>query len=326
MNENDKSNPLPPGQNSDVEKPAAGSSRRWPLADHREQFLDSMLDALFENSRDRSQQLVSSGLDRIGSETDTHVELALRDPDTKTTNRFRRIRWPALGVAAAVLILLAIAVPHFDRSRSANAALNRCIEQAVADVGRHYEVRIRLVESGGNTTTREADLYVRGGDQLAVRTKGPLGFRDVWMGIDGEDAWFVPPLGPYRTGNRDDLAEWMQETDVLETPYLHVSSLLQRMQKYYELSKLPDAVLHTPDGIVGCIRISGTATDSTPNHYPRRIDVWADSDSGVAMKVLADWELADDARGKAWISIDYVSEKELDDEFFRYEAHTRRGP
>lgn len=298
-----------------------------------EQLVDALLEALFENQRGQAQSLVDRGLQRLEQESPTPSSNAsTHDQHPTLKRRGRPWQFASLAsfasLAAVAVLLLAIFLPFLDSSGNAMAAVARSLERAMEDVGRHYSVstRLRLAQQ---TIDAQAELFVKGGNRCVYRSDSPMDALPVWLGNDRGQTWVVPPIGPVLYGDADSLDEWAEEKQEIATPYLHVSSFLQRMQESYTLQKLPNVPLETTLGIVDCQHIVGELSiPATPSQaerkrgsLPRRLELWAHQETGIAMKVIAAWDMDGKLGGRESVTIEYLEEVELADEFFTPNAH-----
>ncbi len=287
---------------------------------HRQDLVDSLLQSMYETDKEQSRSLVSAGMELLD---ECNIDLG-PEPQPKTIRLFSR--WLTLGLAVAAMLVIAVALPMFDNSNSAMAAVKLSLEQAFHDVGRHYSAKAvwRLPELGH--TVGEADLYVKGGDKFAVRFGGPL--QEVayfWIGSNETHSWVVPPVGPVLEGDRRHLTSWFDERDDVSTPYLHITTALEKLSNLYELQILPDDDLEMNGKSHRCQRVNGTLARESTFSSPDRIDLWVDADSGVALKIVASWDLAEDQFGRESATIMLQEEKELSDDFFTSEVHGGEG-
>jgi hypothetical protein len=196
------------------------------------------------------------------------------------------------------------------------AALNRSIEQARMDVGRHYSVKMKTRVGEAGTIDKEVDLFVKGGDRFAIRTH-----LKVWLGSNREKSWIVPPVGPVIEGDSRRLHSWVEEQDEISTPYLHISTVLEQLRDAHELSKVSNVSLDILGQPVACQYIVGILKEKQTTKAPNRIELWADAQTGAALKVIATWNVNSQGFGRESVTIDLQEETELQDEFFSPNAH-----
>jgi hypothetical protein len=118
------------------------------------------------------------------------------------------------------------------------------------------------------------------------------------------------------------IAENADETD-FATPYLHVTTILKRTSRHYDLQRLPDdnlAAPGQPGTTVFCRRVRGVLRDTTRG-LPRTINLWADRDTGIARRVILDWELQPGQFGRSTVTFELMGSKELPPEWFEHAMH-----
>lgn len=276
----------------------------------------ALLDVLYESDVDHSQQLVTEGLKKIEAS----------NPESSRTGAesWMRSRWFVITIAAAVLLAVMAYVPTDLFRPSAKAAIGSSIEQAGKDVGRHYSLTASFVLDSGQTVTRQAELFVKGNESLAIQSSGIFG-TPYWMGSRHGKAWVVPPVGPVITGSTENLISWVAEQKEIETPYLHIATILERMRDVYSLEVLPDETIELPGDSVVCQRITGVFTGEASPRKPDRIELWINSETRVAVKVVGTWKLDDGKSGRKRLTIWFKESLELASEFFTPEAHGGTG-
>ena len=277
------------------------------------QLIGSLLEALNEHSSDKAQSLVSSGLQRL---EEAPTALTVRDKSKQITGQSRFPWWQAVGLAIAASVFVAVFLPFFDSSKNAMAALNRSIEQARMDVGRHYSVKIKTRVGKATTMDKEVDLFVKGGDRFAIRTH-----LKVWLGSNREKSWIVPPVGPVIEGDSRRLHSWVEGQDEISTPYLHISTVLEQLREAHELSKVSNVSLDILGQRVACQYVVGILEEQQSSQAPNRIELWADAQTGAALKVIATWNINSQGFGRESVTIELQDEVELQDEFFSPNAH-----
>lgn len=292
------------------------TTERDATQEQRLQFVDSLLKSLHDNNREHAQSLVTVGLERI----------ATAAPETEVKSRhFTVPAYPPplqlIGLLAAAVVLTAIFVPYFVSSRSAMAAVTQSIEEAWKDVGRHYSAKSRIQVGELGTVERTGDLYLKGGERFAIHMDGVLPESGIWLIGDRGRAWVVPPIGPILEGDVTELIDWLARRDDLATPYLHLSTILDRMRDSYHLKSMPDLMLQTKLGAVTCQHIVGTLKEPGDGGIPDRIELWVEAESGIAMKVIAQWQTGPGTLGRESIELEFLTEVDLSDAFFTPASH-----
>lgn len=285
--------------------------------DQRKQDLvDSLLRSLYETDEERSKSLVSGGMERIEKES------TVRSIDTGSRLRSSLQRWLSVAAGVAVLVLIVLSLPLLDSTRNATAAVMRSFEQAVRDIGRHYKVKLNVRFPDQSEQSYSADLYVKGGRRFAIQVFGPIQqARPFWLGTNAEKSWVVPPVGPVLEGTRRNLNQWAENREELATPYLHIATALELMRDQYELTSLPDEALEVNGRKVQCKRVNGRLKGKSSRQVPDQFELWADSETGVAMRIVASWNLEEGGFGRQSILIQFQAEENLANEFFTPQAH-----
>jgi hypothetical protein len=276
-------------------------------------LIGSLLEALNERSSDKAQSLVSSGLQRLD---EAPTASTVHDKSKPILERSRFPWMQAVSLVIAASIFIAVFLPFVDSSRNAMAALNRSIEQARMDVGRHYSVKMKTRIGQATTMDKEVDLFVKGEDRFAIRTH-----LNVWLGSNREKSWLVPPVGPVIEGDSRRLHSWVEGQDEISTPYLHISTVLEQLREAHELSKVTNVSLDIRGQRVACQYIVGILKEKQSSQVPNRIELWADAQSGAALKVIASWDVNAQGFGRESVTIELQDEIELDDAFFGPNAH-----
>lgn len=274
-------------------------------------LVDSLLQTIYGGHHSSAQDLVTDGMEAIGlSEPSIAGQLKPAMPVS---------RWFIGAVVLVVLVFAISFMPNLDPSRAATAAVSRSLQQSLVDVGRQYQITTRFRAFIGGPVTRKMELYVKGGDQFALRIPGPLKNHATWIGSDRGQAWVVPMVGPVIKGGPDSLLSWMSNRKPAETPYLHVRTVLERLQNDFQLNSIEDAVIDVQGQDVLCHYVVGELVNQQDRELPNRVELWADQDSGVAMQVNLRWN---EGRGhRESISLSFVRQKNLDDTFFVAESH-----
>ncbi len=297
-----------------------------PTRDMDEQkthLMDALLDVLYGNSKQHSQSLVTAGLTRLrGTVSDTN-ELRANSISlpTQSKAKSRLLVW---GLTAAAMALIAVTLRVDDTSQTAVAAVNRSIAQSRREIGRSYRVTTRFRLSEIKMVDRNVDLFVKGANRFAIRSESLLAARPVWLGSDRGAAWVVPPWGPVLEGDTKNLMQWVLGREEIGTPYLHISTILTRMRDFYALQSRPDQWVKIGKQSVQCRHVVGTLDSESSFDRPDRIELWADAESGFAVRVMARWNLEKRQALRESVDIQFIGPVELDDRFFTPDAHGGR--
>ena len=170
--------------------------------DFEDNFVDSLLHSLYETDKDQARSLVDQGMRRLGDSEETV-------PASGRTRRYStRPNWLLAGLATAAVVLIAVALPMANGSRTATAAVMLSLDQALRDIGRHYRVNAVWQNAPEENSRREAELFVKGGDQFAIRVEGPGRMGAViGLGSNAETSWVIPPIGPVLEGDHRSLTQ-----------------------------------------------------------------------------------------------------------------------
>lgn len=238
-------------------------------------------------------------------------------------SRIRFLQWGSIGVAAAVVLALFLLV-QTGGSQSAMAAIERSLNVASQRTTRKYLLQIEYRPAIGETRTFDNDLYVQGSDRFALRHPGLLSDTSFWLGGNGVQSWVLPAFGPVLKGDNTVLSRWLRSRKEMDTPYLHVTTVMKRMMsRGYRLEALSDEQLAIPDGLaVECEHIRAERTTPDQPDLPDTIELWASLESGMAVKLIARWQLEDGEIGRESIVLTFQNEEpSLSDDWFTAEAH-----
>lgn len=275
-------------------------------------LLDSLLQQIYVGEPREAQRIAKmSALLNADTRASTNLE-----------SKSRRIwnRWVSVALAASVLLATAYSLTYLTTSNAAYAAVMRSLE--VAPSVRAY--RIRMVHQRPIWGKREvtADLYLNDLDQFVVRHPGWSRFGDLWIGGDASSRWIAPRFGPAYVGGEEIVGNWLVRNDI-PSPYLHVSTILQRMSRAYQLKMLSNESLpkvDAPDETSQCQHVVGELRRSN-RMLPAKIELWANVDTGMAQRLELTWQRGESERGPVRWTIDLVDSPELPSNWFALEGH-----
>ncbi len=306
-----------------------------PQKDHNEerfheadlQMLDSLLRQALRpdpEARDARIQRVLQHLDEqrvVPSEDDPQSVVQIRS----VRNRGRR--WLSLAVAASLVLAVGLWWQVSSPSRRAYATVQDSLQQATEAGAREYRVTIVVQRPVADREEIVDNLYVDGADRFTLRHQPILPLGEVWIGGNEREKWIAPKRGPVLVGDAEMLRNWMAEKEDLPAPYLHITTILQRMSDDYDLEMLPDEDVPThgqPDTTIRCRRVRGVLRDTTLGR-PRVIDLSADRDSGIARRLVLDWQLQPEQFGRSKITVELVGHRDLPPDWFEHSAHHGEG-
>ena len=287
---------------------------KMPGDEFREAWVESLLTSV-ANPQDHTDR-VARAMEQIHAEPDTLTWVAL------VRRRSLSLRWGAVAVAASALLALFLLVDA-GSSRTAMAAVTRSLNVASELMTRKYQLQVQYRDAADNVSQIDIDLFVRGHDRFTLSHPGLLPGTSFWLGTDSSEEWVVPPVGPVRKGNDMVLSRWLRSRGELDTPYLHVTSLLNRMSRGYRLASMPDQEIELPDGTTHLCQVIEAELETTDEaNLPETIELWSSRDSGMAMQIIARWNLGEADVGKESVVVTFQGdEPSIGDEWFTAEAH-----
>lgn len=288
-----------------------------PLSDSQAKLMDSLLSRTLRADLSGDETRVRELLAVIRREAPSPQPAVAA---SRAPGPWRLLPWLPLPVGAALLVgMLLLLLPGESTSKAAIAALDRAIEAEQSAVAREYAVTIRIEGEAGERRTRTHRLFVRGSD-FAIRTERWVGFSGTWAGGQGKERWIVPRFGPVLVGNQGLFHRKAARNPVVETPFLSLGRILERMRRLYKLS-LNSSVELTQDGqSVTCRHLVGLREDPQRTAIPERVELWADVHTGFARRVQLEWTRG--ANGQ-WLeaTAELVDTPVLADDFFSHSAH-----
>jgi len=288
----------------------------------RDQLRDSWIDALLvsaTNPQDHSDR-IARAMRQIesGSETDGNPSVSPHPGHPK-----RAVRWTTFGLALTILVVGLLFFPG-DRNQSAVAAIQRSLDVAAELMARKYLLQIHFRVANDRVVQIDNDLYVRGNDHFAMRHPGLIPGTGLWLGQSGSDSWVLPAMGPVLKGDNTLLSRYLRSRQELDTPYLHLKTALTRMMSQgYQLKTLDDTEITIPDGrSIMCRHIRADLSSSESPSWPHSIELWTSIDTGMAIRLVANWNLAEGETGRESILLTFQQdEPNLPEAWFTAEGH-----
>ena len=282
----------------------------------RESWIESLLISA-TNPQDHSKR-IAQALDRIEAD---HLTAP---PKPAPQFRSRRMLWSTMGVVAALLLLALLLFPN-GGARSAMAAVQRSLDVAAERTIRKYWLEVNYQAASGQTNTIRNDLYVEGNDRFALRHPGMLPGTSFWLGQDGDEAWVLPAFGPVLKGDNTILSKWLETRGQPAAAYLHVSTVLDRMMSRgyrLETASSKESVDISNSVSVTCLHIRAERTAAQEPGLPETIDLWASHETGMAIRLVARWKLAEGVAGRESVVITFRNQEDtLSDAWFTAEGH-----
>lgn len=300
--------------------------------DHRLQEADMhMLDSLLRQALRPDPEARDARIQEALQHLDEQIPIPSED-DSQSIVRIRRVpsrgrRWLSLAVAASVVLAVGLWWQASNPSRRAYATVQESLQRAAETGAREYRVTVVVQRPVAGRDEIVDSLYVDGAERFALRHQPILPLGEVWIGGNEREKWIAPRRGPILVGDLKMLRNWMAQKEDLPAPYLHITTILQRMSKDYELEMLPDEDVVAPEQLnttVQCRRVRGLLRD-TSRGRPRVIDLWADRDSGIARRLVLDWHLQPEQLGRSNVTVELVGRRDLPPDWFEHSAHHDEG-
>lgn len=280
-------------------------------------WIESLLETLSESQTRADQARVTRAMRRIQNASEGQVSKRLA-PDRWSSVAFSKIS--ALAIAASLLVLAFFAGPTSGDKR-AYAAVVRC-EQSTLPL-RQYRLRVINQREFLGRKPFEARLFLNDKNRFALEHPGWLGFGTTWIGGDDQQRWIVPPRGPIVLGGENLIGGWLARKSIA-SPYLHLNTLLNRMSRAYDLEMLPEETIESAsvsaERFIPCVHVRGLIRQPRHN-LPNTIDLWADSASGIAQRVVLQWPRNNSSVGPLRWTLDLVEPPNVPDNWFDYSGH-----
>lgn len=298
----------------DVSMPASDSRR---LADLY--FLNALLERLHmqdgRTPEDRIRRVMSAIPTEEADWTDHQVAMPA------SLERHRRStawRWLFSSATAAALVFALFGYWWISTpGQSAYAAVERAYRDAIQPRDREYHVSSEVRITTNHTMSIESQLVVRGGEKFTLRHPVQLG--QCWIGSNGQQGWYVPAVGVPRTENDPVIAmQWARKHGV-GLPDLHVSALIDFLATSFDLELLPSEKL-AGRGDIAWQRVRGVRREAEGDKC-HLVELWAHPRTGVAQKIIIEWERQPGELGLMSITLNLVREKQLPDDWYEAASH-----
>lgn len=285
----------------------------------RESYIDALLSVAYDEDQGSVAERIERVMQRIEQEKGVASDRSSNAAPTTTRKTWNR--WISIAIAASLLVGMSFVLQSVSPIQPALAAIEKSIAAAAEQIARKYLVTVTY-KSGEQSYEIENDLYVKGHDRFALRHPAVVPGADLWLGKNGDATWVVPAIGPVLTGNDLALSRWLSAQEQLSTPYLHVTTVLDRMSRGYQLRELGESTIGTREGKdVVCRHVVGERKNLANTNLPATIELWSDKASGVAIRIEACWSLAASESGREKVVIEFVDQPELPDNWFEAEGH-----
>lgn len=230
---------------------------------------------------------------------------------------FRR-QWivSVLSVVAAVAGLCVLWVANEVTLPSALAAVEHARREACRPIDRHYQVVVDLAAVKG----LQADLFLRGADQVALEARGPLDF-SVWIGSDGNRAWIVPRVGPVVVAHDfERIQDRLAEMAGLPVPLLKITHVLEALSRDYDLEMAAEETVADLGG-KNWRHVRAAKRPGFRPLLPKNVQFWADPQTGDVGKMILDWSGQVENLAVHRIEFQLVDKSERAPDWYGHDSH-----
>lgn len=283
---------------------------------------EALIDALLKAAYAEERSAVANKVDQVIKQIELEKIVPNR-PTIDSTQASRRTwnHWVPIAIAASLISAMFIGLQYLSPAKQALAAIERSLEVAEEKVARRYLITVTLKDES-KSFEAENDLYVEGNDRFALRHSAIVPGSDLWIGKNGDTTWVVPAIGPVLTGNDFALSRWLSSQEQFSTPYLHVTTILARMSRGYQLHNLGESTIRSIAGSdVFCRHLKGELKSEANQSLPATIELWSDVESGMAIRIEARWPLSGSETGREKVVLEFVEQPILPDHWFEADGH-----
>lgn len=294
----------------------------------QEALRDSWVEALLVTATRRQDH--ADRVARAMHQIETHAVTTQRS--SQTPKHARLVQWVSIAVATAVVLTLFLVLPNGER-QTAMAAVQRSLNAAAELTTRKYLVQVAFQTPTGRTLDIDNDLYVRGNTHFALHRRALLPSKSFWLVQNGSEHWVVPARGPVLKGDGTLHRRWLRSLtdgsgrddvdEQVDVPAVHVTALLTRMSSGYDLELIDDEEIElTGRGTIACQHVRAKRKRDNRLDRPDTIELWASRESGMPVRLNAQWDLAKDDVGRKSVVLTFQNdEPSLSDHWFTAEAH-----
>ncbi len=279
-------------------------------------LMDSLLRQLLRPDVAHSEARIGKLIESIQQESSAQSVL----PQTNLHAPRSMRRWFPISVASAVLLAILFVLLPGSSQKAALAAVERSILAERRNEAREYEVTLVTRGAMGWSRVAKHKLYVRNRDFVICATPR-LGSGEVWIGGRGNSRWLVPRSGPVWVGEENLFEQPTLKSTIVETPFLSVAVILERMRRGYDLALDSGVSLVDGNATFVCDHIVGTRLLNVRIAIPQRVDLWVDKASGFARRIELKW--GNESQETRWLEAtsQMVGTPELPADFFDHAGH-----
>jgi len=262
---------------SPTDAPSLSADDRRMMADHL--LMNSLLARVLSIHSSNDQALLNGVLQKLDPPASSRRALAKAVVSTG-----RRWLISSLSVAAGIAAVFSLWMVTEANTPTALAAVEQARAEARRLIDRHYQITFDLPA----IKSLDADLFLRGDDRLALHLTGPLDV-SAWIGINGDEAWFVPRIGPaIVTKDVDRMQERLEDLASMPIPMLSITKVLDTIERDYELSLASDDLPQQFDGQV-LQHVRAVKRSGFRPLLPDRIEFWSQPSDGVIVRMRLCW-------------------------------------
>lgn len=293
---------------------------RREAADHF--VLDALLDHLSANDGAEIDRRMDQLIPRLPQPAES-TEAEQAQAEVMTSVGVRRQRWFASGMSLALGLAGVMTIGFlFSQATAptAEAAVHRARQAADQQVDRHYRVQLDLPA----LPDLSANLYLRGGDNVALHVRGPLDF-SVWLGSSRSKAWVVPSVGPALVAREiEPIQSRLEQLAGLPLPMLKIANVLQALEADYQLHLRADQTLsNRPGG--PCRHVLALKREGFRPLLPQRVECWVDPETGVVVRLVLSWTQQVEELAVRQIEFNLVDQDAQPDNWYQATAHHETG-
>lgn len=265
----------------------------------------------------------ASGDREVGEIVAPSIPIGSKDPSQPATSSLRikrpkhlprsRVWVASSSVAACCMLIALVSWGLWPSSVNADSVLRKAQLAAAELIDRTY--RITISRSDNQPRTRELIMNLGGGGRFVIKpVDGAYA-----MGHDGFDFWVAQRNGPVwvtndfqniasKLGNRIPVRRLLELVTSPDEPLsLGISELLSLIERQYETELVESKTVEE-------YRIRALAKSNRAN-YPDVIDLWSDVESGVVLRIEANF-----ANGRQR-QFELVETAKLSETWYHYSEH-----
>ena len=236
-------------------------------------------------------------------------------------NRPKRSVFVVTAMAACVVLLLIL--QGISPTETAAASLERIIGVMQQPIDRTYVIEVveEYPETFPNSAKQReeidgATLHVGGPDRYVFIRKLSNGHTRI-SGCDGRQSWAMREDGPVHLSSDLNRFRGGLPGHQQDAPFINLHAQLLQLREGYEVELLPEAGRESDDrpmmGLVGIKKSSSV-------RGPKRIEIWADRETGVIHRMFMD-NLPRARGGPKSVILELTNQSNLPADFFSHDHH-----